>query len=60
MNKEELENLFEEAFENAQLVSQETVPQNLQLILYGLYKQATSGSTKKKSRSKPSRYTKCI
>jgi acyl-CoA-binding protein len=47
MHKEELEILFEEAFENAQLVPQETVPQNLQLILYGLYKQATSGNLKK-------------
>jgi acyl-CoA-binding protein len=53
MNKEELENLFEEAFENAQLVPQETVPQNLQLILYGLYKQATSGSTKKNHAQNP-------
>lgn len=53
MNREELENLFEEAFENAQLVPQETVPQNLQLILYGLYKQATSGSTKKNHDQNP-------
>jgi len=53
MNKEELENLFEEAFENAQLVSQETVPQNLQLILYGLYKQATSGNINKNHDQNP-------
>uniref|UniRef100_UPI00404B7ADE acyl-CoA-binding protein n=1 Tax=Flavobacterium sp. TaxID=239 RepID=UPI00404B7ADE len=53
MSKEELENLFEEAFENAQLVPQETVPQNLQLILYGLYKQATSGTTRKVHEQNP-------
>lgn len=45
MNKEELEILFDEAFSNAQLIPQESVPQDLQLILYGLYKQATSGNT---------------
>jgi diazepam-binding inhibitor (GABA receptor modulating acyl-CoA-binding protein) len=46
MNKEGLENLFEEAFANAQLVPQDSVPQDLQLVLYGLYKQSTSGVTK--------------
>lgn len=46
MNKEELEILFENAFENAQLVPQDSVPQDMQLILYGLYKQATSGNTR--------------
>ncbi|WP_320815018.1 acyl-CoA-binding protein [Flavobacterium sp.] len=46
MTKEELEILFDEAFNNAQLIPQDSVPQDLQLILYGLYKQATSGNTK--------------
>ena len=46
MNREELEYLFEKAFDNAQLVPQDSIPQNLQLVLYGLYKQATSGNTK--------------
>lgn len=53
MSREELEILFEEAFENAQLVPQETVPQNLQLILYGLYKQATSGNLNKTHTQNP-------
>lgn len=53
MDKEALENLFEKAFENAQLVPQETVPQDLQLILYGLYKQATSGNLKKMHAQNP-------
>lgn len=47
MTKEELELLFDEAFKNAQLIPQDTVPQDLQLVLYGLYKQATSGNTTK-------------
>ncbi|MEQ3691558.1 MAG: acyl-CoA-binding protein [Flavobacterium sp.] len=46
MTREELEILFDEAFNNAQLVPQDSVPQDLQLVLYGLYKQATSGNTK--------------
>lgn len=46
MNREELEILFDEAFNNAQLIPQDTVPQDLQLVLYGLYKQATSGNTR--------------
>lgn len=47
MTREELEILFDEAFNNAQLVPQDSVPQDLQLVLYGLYKQATSGNTSK-------------
>ncbi|WP_264558210.1 acyl-CoA-binding protein [Flavobacterium sp. N2270] len=46
MTREELEILFDEAFSNAQLIPQDSVPQDLQLVLYGLYKQATSGNTK--------------
>lgn len=46
MTRAELEILFEEAFKNAQLVPQDSVPQDLQLVLYGLYKQATSGNTR--------------
>ena len=40
-----LNTLFDEAFANAQLIPQESVPQNMQLVLYGLYKQATSERT---------------
>ena len=40
MTREELEILFDEAFSNAQLIPQDTVPQDLQLVLYGLYKQS--------------------
>lgn len=43
MSENELDILFDEAFENAQLIPQDSVPQNMQLVLYGLYKQATSG-----------------
>ena len=43
--EKDLDTLFDEAFENAQLVPQESVPQDVQLVLYGLYKQATSGNT---------------
>lgn len=45
MSEKELDILFDEAFANAQLIPQESVPQDMQLILYGLYKQATSGTT---------------
>ena len=45
MSDKDLDILFEEAFENAQLIPQESVPQDMQLILYGLYKQASSGKT---------------
>jgi acyl-CoA-binding protein len=42
MTEKDINTLFEEAFTNAQLIPQESVPQDMQLILYGLYKQATS------------------
>lgn len=45
MSEKDLDILFEEAFDNAQLIPQESVPQDMQLVLYGLYKQATSGKT---------------
>lgn len=45
MNEKNLNSLFDEAFANAQLIPQESVPQDMQLVLYGLYKQATSEST---------------
>ncbi|MCG2612412.1 acyl-CoA-binding protein [Flavobacterium sp. SM15] len=45
MNSEELNKLFDEAFENAKLIPQSSVPIDLQLILYGLYKQATSNDS---------------
>ena len=45
MSSNDLDILFEEAFYNAQLIPQESVPQNIQLVLYGLYKQATSGKS---------------
>jgi acyl-CoA-binding protein len=38
----DLDILFDEAFKNAQLIEQSSVPIDLQLILYGLYKQATA------------------
>lgn len=47
MIENDLTTLFDEAFANAQLIPQESVPQDLQLVLYGLYKQATSESTSK-------------
>lgn len=47
MSEKDLDTLFEEAFENANLIPQESVPQNLQLVLYGLYKQATSNNSAK-------------
>ncbi len=42
MSTKDLNTLFDEAFANAQLVPQESVPQDMQLVLYGLYKQASS------------------
>ncbi|CAM3621333.1 acyl-CoA-binding protein [Flavobacterium gelidilacus] len=42
MNSEELNILFDEAFENANKIEKESVPPNMQLVLYGLYKHATS------------------
>lgn len=41
----DLDKLFDEAFDNAQLIPQSSVPIDLQLILYGLYKQATSNDS---------------
>lgn len=43
MSEKDLDTLFDEAFENANLIPKESVPQNIQLVLYGLYKHATSG-----------------
>ncbi|MGV7107897.1 acyl-CoA-binding protein [Flavobacterium sp. U410] len=43
MSLKDLDTLFDEAFENANLVPKESVPQNVQLVLYALYKHATSG-----------------
>lgn len=43
MSSKDLDTLFDEAFENANLVPKESVPQNVQLVLYALYKHATSG-----------------
>ena len=40
--EKDLDTLFEEAFNNAQLITQSSVPIDTQLILYGLYKQATA------------------
>ena len=45
MNEKDLNILFDQAFANAQLIPQDSVPQDTQLVLYGLYKQATSQST---------------
>ena len=42
MSEKDINTLFDEAFANAQLIPQESVPQDMQLVLYGLYKQATS------------------
>lgn len=42
MNSEALNILFDEAFENANKIPKESVPPNVQLVLYGLYKHATS------------------
>lgn len=43
--EKDLDTLFDEAFANAQLIPQSSVPIDLQLILYGLYKQATSNES---------------
>ncbi|AWM14505.1 acyl-CoA-binding protein [Flavobacterium sp. NRK F10] len=43
MSTKDLDTLFDEAFENANLVPKESVPQDVQLVLYGLYKHAISG-----------------
>ena len=45
MSKKDLSILFDEAFANSQLIPQESVPHDMQLVLYGLYKQATSETT---------------
>ena len=45
MDSTELDKLFDEAFENANLIPQSSVPIDLQLILYGLYKQATANDS---------------
>jgi acyl-CoA-binding protein len=42
LSSEELNILFDEAFENANKIEKESVPPNMQLVLYGLYKHATS------------------
>ena len=42
MSEKDINTLFDEAFANAQLIPQESVPQDMQLVLYCLYKQATS------------------
>lgn len=42
MSEKDLDTLFDEAFDNANLIPKESVPQNIQLVLYGLYKHATS------------------
>lgn len=42
MNTIKLDLLFDEAFENANKIDKESVPPNMQLVLYGLYKHATS------------------
>jgi acyl-CoA-binding protein len=42
LNSEELNILFDVAFENANKIEKESVPPNMQLVLYGLYKHATS------------------
>ncbi|MEZ4854666.1 acyl-CoA-binding protein [Flavobacterium sp.] len=42
MTEKELDILFDQAFENANLVPKESVPPNVQLVLYSLYKHATS------------------
>ncbi|BCY29530.1 acyl-CoA-binding protein [Flavobacterium okayamense] len=42
MSEKDLDTLFDEAFENANLIPKESVPQNVQLVLYALYKHAIS------------------
>ncbi|SHJ68014.1 acyl-CoA-binding protein [Flavobacterium haoranii] len=51
MSEKDLDTLFDEAFENAYLIPKESVPQNVQLVLYGLYKHATSGRISNNSSS---------
>ena len=46
MTEKEIDILFEEAFKNAQLIPQDSVPHDIQLVLYGLYKQASFSDTK--------------
>lgn len=41
MTEKEIDILFKEAFNNAQRIPQDSVPPNIQLVLYGLYKQAS-------------------
>lgn len=41
MVETEIDILFKEAFKNAQRIPQDSVPPNIQLVLYGLYKQAS-------------------
>ncbi len=42
LENEELNILFDQAFEDAFKIPKESVPPNVQLVLYGLYKHATS------------------
>ena len=42
MSEKDLDLLFDEAFENANRIPKESVPHNIQLVLYSLYKHATS------------------
>ena len=42
MNTKDLDILFDEAFDNANKIEKESVAPNMQLVLYGLYKHATS------------------
>lgn len=53
MSGKDLNTLFDEAFANAQLIPQESVPQDMQLVLYGLYKQASSESTNRMQYQNP-------
>ena len=42
MNEKDLNILFDQAFDDALKIPKESVPPNMQLVLYGLYKHATS------------------
>lgn len=42
MDYSEIDKLFDQAFENANKIEKESVPPNVQLVLYGLYKHASS------------------
>ena len=42
MTSEEINILFDKAFEDALKIPKESVPPNVQLVLYGLYKHASS------------------